>query len=314
MASPLSSRGVQPSRDAWAGALVLVADDSPIVRAALRVELEAAGYEVVEARDGRQALDTAGGHDLSVILLDVELPVLDGHATLAALKADPATCDVPVVFLSGRGAGEDLVQALREGAHDYLRKPPEPAELLARVGAANRMKELQDELRRRAAELDLVSRTDHLTGLANRRHVEEHLGAVLAAAVRHQQSATVLLADIDNFKRVNDSRGHAAGDAVLLDVAITLAQSVRAEDKVGRWGGEEFMVVAPHTDAAAAAVLAERLRKAVSDATEVTISIGGAATRSAVARPFDVADANLYTAKAGGRDRSVITTVGCAVV
>jgi diguanylate cyclase (GGDEF)-like protein len=97
-------------------------------------------------------------------------------------------------------------------------------------------------------------------------------------------------------------------------VAITLAQAVRAEDKVGRWGGEEFLVVAPHTDAAAAVVLAERLRKAVSDATEVTISIGGAATRSAVARPFDVADANLYTAKAAGRDRSVVTAVGCAVV
>jgi diguanylate cyclase (GGDEF)-like protein len=284
------------------------------VRAVLRVELEAAGYRVLEAGDGPAALGAAREQAPSVILLDVELPVLDGHATLAALKADPATWDVPVVFLSGRGAGEDLVQALREGAHDYLRKPPEPAELLARVGAANRMKELQDELRRRAAELELVSRTDHLTGLANRRQVEEHLRAVLAAAVRHQQPAAVLLADIDNFKRVNDRRGHAAGDAVLLEVARTLAQSVRAEDEVGRWGGEEFIVVAPHTDAAAATTLAERLRRAVSETTEVTISIGGAATCTPDCDPFEVADANLYAAKAAGRDRSVVTAAGRSVV
>jgi diguanylate cyclase (GGDEF)-like protein len=305
---------VQRTADPCAHGRVLVADSSAAVRAALRAGLESAGYEVVEARDGPDALDTARRYDLSVILLDVELPVLDGHATLAALKADVATSDVPVVFLSGRGAGEDLVQALREGAHDYLRKPPEPAELLARVGAANRMKELQDELRRRAAELDLVSRTDHLTGLANRRQVEEHLRAVLAAAVRHGQPAALLLADIDNFKRVNDRRGHAAGDSVLLDVAKTLAESVRTEDEVGRWGGEEFVVVAAHTDTAAAMVLAERLRRAVAQATEVTISIGGAATCLAGCDLFEVADRNLYAAKGSGRDCSVVTSGGDALV
>jgi two-component system cell cycle response regulator len=305
---------VQGTEGDRAHPLVLVADASHDVRAALRCELEVAGYRVVDSADGRQVLDDAACHEPSVILLDVEMPVLDGHATLAALKRDPRTADVPVVFLSGRGAGEDLVQALREGAHDYLRKPPEPAELLARVGAANRMKELQDELRRRAAQLDLVSRTDHLTGLANRRHVEEHLRVVLAAAVRHTQPAAVLLADIDDFKAVNDSRGHAAGDEVLLRVARALAESVRIEDEVGRWGGDEFIIVAPHTDAAAATVLAERLRQAVSNTTEVTLSIGGAATSTAGSHPFEVADANLYEAKAAGRNRVVITTADEAVV
>ena len=289
--------------------LVLVADDRPAVRAVFRSGLEAAGYGVIEAGNGREAVDQAGRNDVSVILLDVEMPVMDGHRTLAALKADAGTRDVPVVFLSDRGAGDDLVQALREGAHDYLRTPPEPAELLARVGAATRMKQLQDELRRRALELEQVSRTDHLTGLANRRHVEEHLRAVLAAALRHHQPAAVLVIDVDHFKAINDLRGHAAGDQVLVQVASTLAGSIRAEDMIGRWGGEEFIVVAPNTPREAAAVVAERLRAAVEDATPVTVSIGAACTREVGLRVVDVADANLYKAKKAGRNRVIVEGV-----
>lgn len=297
---------MQGSPDGCAAPLILVADDSATVRAVLRLELEAASYAVIEAEDGQQAVDQAIAHAPSVILLDVEMPVLDGHQALAMLKADERTRDVPVVFLSGRGAGDDLVQALREGAHDYLRKPSEPAELLARVGAATRMKELQDELRRRAEELERVSRTDHLTGLANRRHVEEHLRAVLAAGSRHGVPATVLVIDIDNFKRVNDAGGHAAGDEVLIQVAQILSGSLRVEDVVGRWGGEEFIVVAPHTTRASAVLLAERLRSAVEAATPVTISIGGACTPVAAARLIETADANLYRAKERGRNCVVV--------
>lgn len=285
--------------DRCAGPLVIVADDSETVRALLRMELEAAGYAVIEAEDGQQAVERAAHNDASVILLDVEMPVLDGHQALAALKANPVSRDIPVVFLSGRGAGPDLVQALQEGAHDYLAKPPEPAELLARVGAATRMKELQDELRR-------VSRTDHLTGLANRRHVEEHLRGVLASATRHAIPACVLIADVDNFKRINDTGGHAAGDDVLIQVADALAAAVREEDLVGRWGGEEFIVIAPHTAEGAAATLGERLRSAVEASTPVTISIGGACTPAAAGRLLERADANLYVAKDAGRNCVVI--------
>jgi two-component system cell cycle response regulator len=269
------------------------------MRAVLRLELEAADYAVIEAEDGQQAVEQALAQAPSVILLDVEMPVLDGHQALAALKSDERTHDIPVVFLSGRGAGEDLVQALREGAHDYLRKPPEPAELLARVGAANRMKQLQDELRR-------VSRTDHLTGLANRRHVEEHLRTVLATAVRHGIPAAVLVVDGDHFKRINDERGHAGGDEVLIEVGRTLVSAVRTEDLVGRWGGEEFIVIAPHTAEAATAALAERLRAAVEQTALVTISIGGACTPAAADRLIETADRNLYVAKERGRNCVVI--------
>jgi two-component system cell cycle response regulator len=277
-----------------------------LVRAVFRDGLEAAGYAVIEAGDGQEAVDQATRHDVSVILLDVAMPVLDGHRTLAALKAEDRTRDVPVVFLSDRGAGDDLVRALREGAHDYLRTPPEPAELLARVGAATRVKQLQDELRARALELELVSRTDHLTGLANRRHVEEHLRAVLAAALRHDVPAAVLLIDVDHFKAVNDQRGHAAGDQVLVRVAATLSANLRAEDAIGRWGGEEFIVVADRTDKAAAGLLAERLRAAVAAAEPVTVSIGVACTTEVGLRLVDVADANLYRAKAAGRNRVIV--------
>jgi diguanylate cyclase (GGDEF)-like protein len=304
---------VQGNPDLRALPLVLVADDRPAVRAVFRTGLEAAGYGVIEASNGREAVDEAARNDLSVILLDVAVPVLDGHQTLSALKADEGTRDIPVVFLSDRGAGEDLVQALHEGAHDYLRTPPEPAELLARVGAATRMKQLQDELRSRAVELEHVSRTDHLTGLANRRHVEEHLRATLAAALRHQHPAAVLVIDVDHFKSVNDQRGHAAGDQVLSRIAATLRSAVRTEDILGRWGGEEFIVVAANTACEAAAVLGERLRAAVAAANEVTVSIGGACTPEVGLRLVDIADANLYKAKAAGRNKVVIEGVPAAV-
>jgi two-component system cell cycle response regulator len=304
---------MQGTPDRCALPLVLVADDRPAVRAVFRTGLEAAGYGVIEATNGREAVHQAAHHDLSVILLDVAVPVLDGHETLAALKADEETRDIPVVFLSDRGAGDDLVQALHEGAHDYLRTPPEPAELLARVGAATRMKQLQDELRSRAVELEHVSRTDHLTGLANRRHVEERLRSVLAAALRHAHPAAVLVIDVDHFKTINDERGHVAGDLVLQQIGATLRTAVRTEDILGRWGGEEFIVVAADTAREAAAVLGERLRAAIQKATPVTVSIGGACTPEVGLRLVDIADANLFKAKAAGRNRVVIEGVAPAV-
>ncbi len=291
--------------------MVLVADDSATVRMLVRVELELAGYEVLEAADGRLALELARGARVDVVLLDVEMPVLDGYATVTALKTDPATADVPVVFLTGRLGSEDVVRGLRLGGHDYLRKPPDPAALLARVAAAARVKALEDELRRRADELDRVSRTDVLTGLHNRRHAEEHLRRLSAAARRHGNPFAVLVADVDHFKRVNDTAGHAAGDAVLQAVAGVLQGSVRTEDLVARWGGEEFLVALPHTGARAAGVLAERLRARVAGlcvpvdgrSLRVTISIGGAATLDrGVPELLAAADRELYAAKDGGRD------------
>ena len=293
-------------------AVVLVADDSPTVRALVRFALEDAGHQVLEAGDGAQALAVLADAAVDVVLLDVEMPVMDGYQTVAALKADPHTADVPVVFLTARTGSDDVVRGLRLGGHDYLRKPPDPAELLARVGAAARVKALQDELRRRLDELDLVSRTDALTGLHNRRHVQEHLSTYAAAARRHGHPLAVLLVDVDHFKQVNDTVGHAGGDLVLRAVAGALAGAVRTEDLVGRWGGEEFLLVLPHTGPEAARVLAERLRATVAALevevggrpVPVTVSVGGAgAVGPAEGDLLILADGQLYAAKDAGRDR-----------
>ena len=289
--------------------VVLVGEDSDTVRALLVLELEAAGYAVLEAADGHAVLDLAARCAPDVVLLDVEMPVLDGWKTLTALKQGPATAEIPVLFLTGRTGTADVVRALERGAHDYLRKPPEPAELLARVAAAVRLKQLQDALRRQSTELDRLSRTDALTGLHNRRHVEEHLLAHESGSRRYGYALAILVVDVDHFKAVNDRSGHAAGDAVLRQVAELLRSTVRFEDLVGRWGGEEFVVIAPHTDVPAARVLAERLRTAVAAGTAgVTVSIGGsAAVASSAAALLATADANLYAAKDAGRDRTAVT-------
>jgi diguanylate cyclase (GGDEF)-like protein len=295
---------------------ILIADDSATVRALARWELEAVGFEVTDVRDGQQALDSAFANPPDVVLLDIEMPVLDGYQTIRALKADARTADVPVVFLTGRVGTEDVVRALKLGGHDYLRKPPEAAELLARVGSALRVKQLQDELRARADELDRVSRTDHLTGLHNRRHMEEHLQILKASARRHGYPHAVLVIDVDHFKAVNDQLGHTAGDRVLQEIARRLEASLRTEDVLGRWGGEEFLLLLPHTTAAAAQVLGNRLRGSTSETpidslvgkVTVTLSIGGAAAEE----PGDhdllqLADQQLYAAKDAGRDRVLVT-------
>ena len=295
-------------------ALVLVAEDSLVVRAFLRRQLEEYGHQVIEASDGEEALDMCRKHDLDVILLDVEMPKLDGHGVLAVLQASPELADTPVVFLTARTSTEDIVEGLRLGAHDYLRKPFEPAELLARVSAAARVKSLQDQLRQRNLELDTMSRTDALTGLPNRREMQERMTAAISVGHRHTQPTAVLMVDVDHFKAVNDTYGHDGGDAVLRAVASRLESACRTEDSAGRWGGEEFVVVAPLTNLASAAMLAERIRTDIADMTvrvgegpalKVTVSVGVAAGHAGVAPLLADADAALYEAKRSGRNRVV---------
>jgi diguanylate cyclase (GGDEF)-like protein len=292
---------------AVSSAAVLVAEDSLVIRAVLVEQLQSRGYRVLEAADGEQALAACHRERPDVVLLDVEMPQLDGHAVLAAIKAEPLLADIPVVFVTSRVTTEDVVEGLRLGAHDYLRKPFEPSELLARVHAAVRNKALQDELRLRNAELETASRTDALTGLHNRRHLEEQLQRLAAAGGR----LAVLLCDIDRFKQVNDTRGHAAGDEVLRAVAGRLRGVTRPGDLPGRWGGEEFLVVLPGTGPAEAQAQGERVRQAIAatpvpldEPVAVTASIGAAAGvedgwEGLVRR----ADTGMYAAKEGGRDR-----------
>jgi diguanylate cyclase (GGDEF)-like protein len=295
--------------------LILIAEDSLVVRALLRAQLRERGYTVVEAADGEQALARARDSRPDVILLDVDMPKRDGFDVLFELKRDSTLADIPVVFITGRTTAEDAVRGLDMGAHDYLRKPFEAAELTARVHAAVRTKRLQDELRSLNAELGRLANTDGLTGLANRRYLDDELSRLCARSARHGRPLAVLLVDADHFKRINDEHGHGVGDQALVALAGRLGERLRTEDILGRWGGEEFMVIAPDIDMAGAAALAEALRGQVSVAPlhtsagelRLTASLGWSFWKEgddpdALLRR---ADAALYAAKYAGRDRAV---------
>jgi two-component system cell cycle response regulator len=293
--------------------LVLVGEDSLVVREVLRWHLESHGFEIVETADGSEALRLAAERPPSVILLGVELGGIDGFEALARLKSDPTLADTPVLFITGHTDTRDLVDGLQLGAHDYLRKPFEPAEVIARVRAAARMKALQDELRQRNAELHRISRTDPLTGLGNRRHLDDQLRSARTSARRHGTMLSVAIIDVDQFKRINDTYGHASGDDVLCEVARRLGEVARAEDAVGRWGGEEFLVILPYCDVDASFALGERLRQAIGgelvetadgDRIPVTVSVGCATGHDA--HVVERADIALYAAKERGRNRTVV--------
>jgi diguanylate cyclase (GGDEF)-like protein len=303
--------------DGWAiatNAAVLIADDSLVIRAVVRSGLEDEGYRVTEAVDGLAALEQCRMDPPDVILLDVEMPGIDGFQVLRALKGDAELKDIPVVFLTSRSDIDDVVAGLRGGAHDYLKKPFEHVELLARVGSAVHVKKLQDQLRQRNVELDRVSRTDALTGLYNRRHLDEELVRQQSDANRHHDPLCVLLLDIDHFKRINDSYGHPAGDLVLCAFADRLRAQLRGSDIAGRWGGEEFLIIMPRTDLRGALEVAERLRRAIAASPLVpgvhnisaTVSGGCAISRGEEPDAFlQGVDTCLYRAKASGRNRIV---------
>jgi two-component system cell cycle response regulator len=292
---------------------VLVADDSATARAVLRDVLEGEGYVVLEAPDGPTAIIAALTFAPDAILLDLQMPGRHGLEVLADLRSDPHTADVPVV-VGGDARSQTLAGALASGAHDYLRKPVDPVELTARLRTALRVRELQDELRCRNLELETTASVDQLTGLLTRGRGERLLQRFAAEATGTGEFLGLVLADIDHFKAVNDTHGHAVGDAVLAQVATLVLDGTRAGDVVVRWGGEEFLVLVRRGSIAGTAAAAERARRSVAmtpvelaagAALAVTISLGVAALEpgedalTALAR----ADAALYEAKASGRNR-----------
>lgn len=244
------------------------------------------------------------------------MPGVDGFELLARLQADPRLADVPVIVLTGEDDLETKVQALESGASDYLTKPFADPELLARVKVHRNLKLLREELREANRRLRELAIRDPLTGVFNRRHLHDLLDAELDRSRRHERSVALILADVDHFKRINDQLGHVTGDRVLTAVARALAEGVRSHDSVGRFGGEEFVVLLPETSLDEAMAVAERLRAAVAalalpdlEGLEVRMSLGVAEARgvgSAGADPLlAAADDALYRAKRTGRDRVV---------
>jgi len=296
----------------------LIIDDSPVVRRALRKALEESGLfgDVVEAADGAEALDRVGGdlgEHLDLVLCDLLMPGVDGFEVLARLQADPRLADVPVIVLTGEEDLETKVQALESGASDYLTKPFADAELLARAKVHRNLKHLREELREANAQLRELAIRDPLTGVFNRRHWDSLLSAELDRTRRYGRSVGLILADLDYFKGINDRFGHAVGDRVLTAAAEVLIERVRSHDVVGRFGGEEFVVLLPETGLDEAVSVAERLRAGIAalvfpdlDGLEARSSFGVAEARGGMARADELvaaADAALYRAKRAGRDR-----------
>ena len=291
-------------------ATVLVVDDSSTTRRILRRGLETAGYLVLEAGNGEEGLDACQSQPVDLVLLDVDMPVLDGLGTLRRMKDDPALRELPVLFLTARTGGTDVAEGLDLGAEDYLKKPCDPIELVARVTTALRKRDREGRLRQQAKELGELSSTDVLTGLGNRRYLQDELARLSAARGPATQVGVVLL-DIDHFKHVNDSYGHASGDAVLAIVAKRLSGALGPDDRVVRWGGEEFLALT--LDAPDVAACAESLRASVGGAPMVaggpapltiTVSAGAA---SGPLEEFEAltraADGALYRAKEAGRNQ-----------
>lgn len=292
---------------------VLIVEDVPSNAMTVAAALERT-YSVRMALDGQAALDDAASdHPPDIVLVDIEMPGMDGYEVCRRLKEEERTRDIPVIFVTGRSLEADEEKGLALGAIDFIHKPISPVLLRARVRNHLLMKQQADWLR-------AASRTDALTGLANRRFAVEHLEREWRRSLRSGASFAVVMLDVDHFKWFNDSGGHLAGDDCL--VAIGHAFGAAARDKidiVARWGGEEFLLVLPDADAAGARVVAERMVDCVRRLDwshpdprldRVTVSAGAAAavarSESSWSELVSAADAALYRAKESGRDRAVV--------
>ena len=304
---------------------ILVVEDSPEIATLIVMTLHLEGYQVSQAPDGIRAFEMASSLMPDLILMDVMMPGISGFQVAEKLKAQTSTANVPVIFVTAKSELPDLVQGL-ETAVDYISKPFAVPELVARVRAALRMKRMQTALQQSNEELSRLAVTDSLTGLLNRRGFDSQLEDEIWRARRFEHGLGLLFFDLDRFKRVNDNWGHAQGDVVLRAFAEVLMNLSRRVDKVARFGGEEFALLLPATDAQGVEFVGEKVREAMEKLEiecptcgdkklKVTVSVGGIILpRLAENGPpvselaqgmFAVADACLYAAKNGGRNRVV---------
>jgi two-component system cell cycle response regulator len=299
---------------------VLLADDDPIQCLFVSRLLRRAGYAVDVVDDGEKALNQIVTGSYQMLVTDWEMPRLDGPTLCRRVRKLSLPSYLYILILTGHSTTQSVVAGLDAGADDYIRKPPNEAELLARLSAGRRVVRLEQSLRESTARVQLLSITDELLGVFNRRYLNEKLPDEIQRAHRYKRPLSIVIADLDHFKNVNDRLGHQAGDEVLKSFARLAQSRLRQScDWIARFGGEEFVLVLPEATSAEAAIVAERIRQACSSAplltttTEirVTASFGVAELQLEEGRPPEVqldfllrrADAALYRSKNGGRNR-----------
>jgi len=298
---------------------ILIADDEPVSRRMLQALLGKWGYEVVSAEDGDAAWETLRSPGAPrMALLDWMMPGQNGVEVCRALRKLRPEPYTYILLLTARDAKESVVEGLESGADDYVTKPYNPQELKARIRVGLRLLDLEDNLVQAREAMRFKATHDTLTGVWNRGAILETLERETWRSRRERQSLGVLIADLDHFKSVNDTYGHLAGDAVLREVTRRMQTDIRPYDAVGRYGGEEFLVLLPGCDASETREKAERLREAISrepietsfGTLKVTMSIGAVSTadwpEDSANQILQMADAALYRAKEEGRNRTIL--------
>jgi two-component system, cell cycle response regulator len=293
---------------------IVVADDSRMYRTLVEGALAQAGHAVVFAENGRDALAAMAKHQPSLLITDWEMPDITGLELCRKIRQDQDRY-VHIILLTSNTEKDQIIEGLAAGADDYLTKPFHPGELLARVAVGRRVAELHRQIKAKNLLLEELAQTDSLTGLPNRRAIEDWTKRALSGAQRHGFALWLVMADLDHFKRVNDTHGHEAGDVVLKRFAELLRANTRTSNMCGRIGGEEFVLSLSHVDRAGVEIAIERIRRQFEaekfafdgKVVTATASFGIAGFEGSNAPSLDQllrsADAALYIAKGKGRNR-----------
>ncbi len=319
--------------------LILIVDDHPVTTHLLRKSMESEGFKTLVAPSGDVALKIVPRSLPDLILLDVMMPGLDGFETCRKLKEDPATRDIPIIFVTGKSDSKDVLKGFDVGGVDYISKPLRPKEVLLRIKThlklwmlikryeknidelreANlKLDDLADKLKEANLKLDNLANVDPLTGILNRRAVKEKMEDERTRFERTKEPYSVILGDLDHFIKINDNFGHDAGDYLLIQISKILKEKIRKPDFVSRWGGEAFLLFLPETDLNGAVNLAEKLRQSIESTHvifnqhkfNVTMSLGVSVYKKGMTIDdcIQKADGLLCRAKEAGRNKVIRDT------
>lgn len=297
---------------------ILIVEDDAFLRQRLAYQLRENGYEVLEAENAEQAWQHILNEGVRLVIVDWILPGMSGIEFIRRVRTAELPHYIYIIMLTVRQAKEDIISGLEAGADDYITKPYHLHELKARISIGERILHLEENLLQSQTQLQELALRDALTGLFNRRAIYDRLQAELERTKRMTSSVGVILVDIDHFKQINDTYGHLVGDKALVHVAHILQRATRPYDSIGRWGGEEFVIIVPQCSLEHATLVAERLRQQVAaspltleDGTTIPIRLSGGVTvveateegAPNLDRIFQAVDEALYAAKRNGRNR-----------